>query len=194
MFAVNHLGHFLLTLLLLERLKSAGSARVVTVASSRYRRAELDLTVLMEHRDSALGSTYSRLYRKYCNSKLCNILFTWELSRRLQGSGVTCYSLHPGLIRTELGRHLGFWIRVFLMPFLYLFFMDPESGAQTTLHCALEQGIEHLSGHFFSRCSPQLDVRSEVKDDDAVRLWELSEVFCGLEPGGGSASCWDTKF
>lgn len=96
MFAVNHLGHFLLTLLLLERLESAGSARVVTVASSCYRRAELDLSLLMEHRDSALGSTYSRLYRKYCNSKLCNILFTWELSRRLQGSGVTCYSLHPG--------------------------------------------------------------------------------------------------
>ncbi|MED6247061.1 hypothetical protein ATANTOWER_029039 [Ataeniobius toweri] len=181
MFGVNHLGHFLLTVLLLDRLKTSGPSRVVTVASNSYRRSKLDFSVLLDHRDSALGSNYSQIYRKYCNSKLCNILFTCELSRRLQGTNVTCYSLHPGLIRTQLGRYLGIWMKVFVMPFFYLLFMDPKSGAQTTLYCALEQGIEHLSGHFFSRCTLQLNIGSKARDDAAARKpWDLSESFCGL--------------
>lgn len=96
MFGVNHLGHFLLTLLLLERLKASGPSRVVNVASSSYGRGQLDFSLLVDLRDSAEGCGFRQTYRKYCDSKLCNILFTRELSRRLQGSQVTCYSLHPG--------------------------------------------------------------------------------------------------
>ncbi|MEQ2207728.1 hypothetical protein XENOCAPTIV_017656 [Xenoophorus captivus] len=193
MFGVNHLGHFLLTVLLLDRLKTSRPSRVVTVASNSYRRSKLDFSVLLDHRDSAVGSNYSQIYRKYCNSKLCNILFTCELSRRLQGTNVTCYSLHPGQVTAAnqlgillylysvLGRYLGIWMKVFVMPFFYLLFMDPKSGAQTTLYCALQQGIEHLSGHFFSRCTLQLNIGSKARDDAAARkLWDLSESFCGL--------------
>ncbi|XP_038164266.1 dehydrogenase/reductase SDR family member 13-like [Cyprinodon tularosa] len=181
MFGANHLGHFLLTLLLLERLKASGPSRVVTVASSSYGRGQLDFSVMVDLRDSAEGCGFRQTYRKYCDSKLCNILFTWELSRRLQGSQVTCYCLHPGLIRTDLGRYLGFWMKVLVAPIVLLFFMDPESGAQTTLHCALEQGIEPLSGHFFRCCRPRTDMESKARDPAAARkLWELSQNFCGL--------------
>lgn len=95
-FGVNHLGHFLLTVLLLERLKASGPSRVVTVSSRAYKSGKVDFNCLWSHRDVALGDQYFALFQKYCHSKLCNVLFTYELAKRLQGSAVTCYSLHPG--------------------------------------------------------------------------------------------------
>ncbi|XP_022620410.1 dehydrogenase/reductase SDR family member 13-like [Seriola dumerili] len=180
-FGVNHLGHFLLTALLLDRLKASGPSRVVTVASKAYAFGKVDFNCLTTHRDLVLGSNTFQLFLNYSHSKLCNILFTYELAKRLQGSDVTCYSLHPGAIKTEIGRYSGFWWRLFLSPIIFLFFVDAESGAQTTLHCALEPGIEHLSGHFFTQCSPLINIESKARDDAAAKkLWELSESFCGL--------------
>ncbi|KAM7403793.1 hypothetical protein PAMA_004295 [Pampus argenteus] len=180
-FGVNHLGHFLLTVLLLDRLKACGPSRVVTVASKAYEIGKLDFNCLTTHRDSALGNSDYQLFQKYCHSKLCNILFTYELAKRLQGTDVTCYSLHPGAIKTEIGRYSGFWWRLFLAPIIFLFFVDAESGAQTTLHCALEQNIEHLSGHYFTYCAPLLNIEAKARDDAAAKkLWELSESFCSL--------------
>ncbi|XP_070697866.1 dehydrogenase/reductase SDR family member 13-like [Pempheris klunzingeri] len=180
-FGVNHLGHFLLTALLLERLKASGLSRVVTVGSKAYKMGKVDFVCLAAHRDLALGSSYFHASMMYCHSKLCNILFTYELAKRLQGTDVTCYSLHPGAIKTEIGRHASFWWKLLLKPIISVFFVDVESGAQTTLHCALEPGIEHLSGHFFTQCAPLLNIESKARDDAAARkLWELSESFCGL--------------
>ncbi|XP_040925165.1 retinol dehydrogenase 11-like isoform X1 [Betta splendens] len=179
-FGVNHLGHFLLTVLLLDRLKASGSGRVVTVASIGHRYGKIDFGCLTTHRDLAAGDSNYQLFQKYCDSKLCNVLFTYELARRLQGSGVCCYSLHPGIIKTEIGRNSSLWLRLLSVPFLP-FLVDAESGAQTTLHCALEQGMEHLSGHYFSQCAPLLDVQAKARDAAvAKKLWELSERFCGL--------------
>lgn len=95
-FGVNHLGHFLLTVLLLDRLKASGPSRVVTVASKAYTFGRLDFHCLTTHRDLALGGGDFTLFQIYSISKLCNVLFTHELAKRLQGSSVTCYSLHPG--------------------------------------------------------------------------------------------------
>lgn len=95
-FGVNHLGHFLLTVLLLERLKASGPSRVVTVASKAYEMGSVDFNCLTTQKDLAVGNNDYQLFRKYCHSKLCNVLFTYELAKRLQGSDVTCYSLHPG--------------------------------------------------------------------------------------------------
>uniref|UniRef100_UPI0037E95C67 dehydrogenase/reductase SDR family member 13-like isoform X2 n=1 Tax=Semicossyphus pulcher TaxID=241346 RepID=UPI0037E95C67 len=178
-FGVNHLGHFLLTLLLLDRLKASGPSRVVTVSSEGHKAGKVDFNCLTTHRDLSLGSNDFLLFQKYCHSKLCNVLFTIELAKRLEGTDVTCYSLHPGVIKTELGRYTGFLWRLVMAPIATPFFADAESGAQTTLHCSLEPGIEHLSGHYFSRCSPRTNLKA--RDEAAAKkLWELSESFCGL--------------
>lgn len=105
-FGVNHLGHFLLTVLLLDRLKASGPSRVVNVASEAYEMGKVDFHRLTTHKDLGVGSGDYQLFRKYCHSKLCNILFTYELAKRLQGSDVTCYSLHPGqCTHTQLHPH-----------------------------------------------------------------------------------------
>ncbi|XP_051802187.1 retinol dehydrogenase 12-like [Acanthochromis polyacanthus] len=154
-FGVNYLGHFLLTLLLLDRLKASGPSRVVNVASKAYESGKVDFNCLMTHKDLGLGNNSFQLLMMYCHSKLCTVLFTYELAKRLQGSNVTCYSLHPA--------------------------SDTEAGAQTSLHCALEPGIEHLSGHYFTKCSPVTNIHPKGRDDATSRkLWELSESFCGL--------------
>uniref|UniRef100_A0A4W6DFV3 Dehydrogenase/reductase 13 n=1 Tax=Lates calcarifer TaxID=8187 RepID=A0A4W6DFV3_LATCA len=151
-------------------LKESGPSRVVTVASKAHEMGKVDFNCLMTHRDL-----------DYCHSKLCNVLFTYELAKRLEGTEVTCYSLHPGVIKTEIGRYASFWWTLFLRPFVLFFSVDAESGAQTTLHCALEQGIEHLSGHYFTCCAPVLKINPKARDDAvAKKLWELSESFCGL--------------
>ncbi|XP_070697868.1 dehydrogenase/reductase SDR family member 13-like isoform X2 [Pempheris klunzingeri] len=171
-FGVNHLGHFLLTRLLLDRLKEVGGGRVVTLASMAYRWGHIDFNV---------STQYSwQFFQAYCSSKLCNVLFTYELAKRLRGTNVTCYSVHPGVVRTELSRHVSLWQKVFIEPVARLLFLDPEAGAQTSLHCALQEGIEPLSGRYFSCCAVQ-DVCARGRDDAvARRLWEVSEELCGL--------------
>uniref|UniRef100_A0A8D0ABH2 Dehydrogenase/reductase (SDR family) member 13a, tandem duplicate 2 n=1 Tax=Sander lucioperca TaxID=283035 RepID=A0A8D0ABH2_SANLU len=159
-FGVNHLGHFLLTYLLLERLKEDGGGRVVTLSSMAYRWGRIDLEA-------------------YCNSKLCNMLFTHELAKRLKGSKV-CLSAPAGVVRTELSRNVSLWQKVFIEPVARLLFLDPEAGAQTTLHCALQEGIEPLSGRYFSCCAAQ-EVCTWARDDAMARkLWDVSEKLCGL--------------
>ncbi|XP_051801773.1 dehydrogenase/reductase SDR family member 13-like isoform X4 [Acanthochromis polyacanthus] len=180
-FGVNYLGHFLLTLLLLDRLKASGPSRVVNVASKAYETGKVDFNCLTTHKDLGLGNNSFQLLITYCHSKLCNVLFTYELAKRLQGSNVTCYSLHPGAIATEIFRDSGFWFMLLMKPLVFLFFVDADSGAQTTLHCALEPGIEHLSGHYFTHCAPLVSIEPKARDDaTAKKLWELSESFCGL--------------
>ncbi|XP_037533675.1 dehydrogenase/reductase SDR family member 13 [Nematolebias whitei] len=178
MFGVNHLGHFLLTNLLLDRLKACGPSRVVNVASLAHNFGSIDFDCLNSHKDLRTSSTQS--FMVYSDSKLCNVLFTHELARRLQGTGVTCYSLHPGAISTELTRDISIISKLILAPIKSLLFKNTIQGSQTTLHCALQEGIEHLSGRYFSNCTVR-ELYAKAKDDAASRkLWEISERFCGL--------------
>uniref|UniRef100_A0A4W4F5V5 Dehydrogenase/reductase (SDR family) member 13a, tandem duplicate 1 n=1 Tax=Electrophorus electricus TaxID=8005 RepID=A0A4W4F5V5_ELEEL len=166
-FGVNHIGHFLLTVLLLDRLKACAPSRVVTVSSRGYEIGNIDFECINAHKDLGRGNSALSLLRLYTHSKLCNILFTHELAKRLEGTNVTCYSLHPGL-------------SMVLTPIMALFFRDVESGVQTTLYCALQEGIEHLSGRYFSKCAVQ-KVRAKARDDaTAKKLWEVSERLSGL--------------
>ncbi|XP_062408993.1 dehydrogenase/reductase SDR family member 13a.3 [Sardina pilchardus] len=179
-FGVNHLGHFLLTCLLLERLKQSGQSRVVNVSSMLHRLGTIDFATLSAHKDLVTEQSNWRGFMAYCHSKLCNVLFTRELANRLEGTNVTCYCLHPGAINTEISRNISLWQRLLLAPFARLFFLDPEAGAQTTLHCALQEGIEPFSGRYFSACALQ-GVSAKARDDGlAKKLWEVSERLCGL--------------
>lgn len=101
---------------------------------------------------------------------MCSSLFDHQVS----------LSLPAGVVRTELSRNVGLWQKVFIEPVARLLFLDPEAGAQTTLHCALQEGIEPLSGRYFSCCAVQ-EVCARARDDAMARkLWEVSEKLCGL--------------
>ncbi|XP_078673788.1 retinol dehydrogenase 12-like [Branchiostoma floridae x Branchiostoma belcheri] len=180
-FGTNHLGHFLLTNLLLDKLKTSAPSRVVNVASSAHYGGHIHFD------DINLEKSYGPI-KAYCQSKLANVLFTKELDRRMKGKGVTTYSLHPGGIHTELQRHLDAsygWLFYLLKPVFFaglvLFGKTPRQGAQTTIHCAVSEGLETSSGLYFTDCAPKEPI-PEAKDEAvAKKLWELSEEMVGLK-------------
>ncbi|XP_067314200.1 dehydrogenase/reductase (SDR family) member 13 like 1 isoform X2 [Pseudorasbora parva] len=178
---VNHIGPFLLTNLLLERLKECAPSRVVNVSSCGHDLGTIDFDCINTHKRLAMGSSDADLFRAYTHSKLCNVLFTHQLAKRLEGTNVTCYSLHPGSVRTELGRDINEWFTRIIKSFVSnLWATDPISGAQTTLYCALQEGIEPLSGRYFSDCQ-LVQVKPEARDDGvAKKLWDVSEKLCGM--------------
>ncbi|KAK7137513.1 hypothetical protein R3I94_013230 [Phoxinus phoxinus] len=178
---VNHIGPFLLTNLLLERLKECAPSRVVNVSSCGHDLGTIDFDCINTHKKLTLGSSDADLFRAYTHSKLCNVLFTHQLAKRLQGTNVTCYSLHPGSVNSELGRDINEWKTRILKAIVRRFCAtDPVSGAQTTLYCALQEDIEHLSGRYFSDCQ-LVQVKPEARDDGiAKKLWDVSEKLCGM--------------
>ncbi|KAM5244927.1 retinol dehydrogenase 11 [Hipposideros larvatus] len=162
---VNHLGHFLLTHLLLEKLKESAPSRVVNVSSLAHHLGRINFHNLQGQKFYSAGLAY-------CHSKLANILFTQELARRLKGSGVTTYSVHPGTVKSELVRHSCFmrW-----MWRLFSFFIKtPQQGAQTSLYCALTEGLESLSGNHFSDCHVTWVSAQARNETIARRLWDVS--------------------
>ncbi|KAM9318275.1 dehydrogenase/reductase SDR family member 13-like [Pholidichthys leucotaenia] len=179
MFGVNHIGHFLLTNLLLDRLKKCAPSRVVTVSSAAHNFGKIDFDCLNSHKALGLGTSFIDVLLIYSASKLCNVLFTHELAKRLKGTNVTCYSLHPGVIKSELARYSSSVLQLMLKP-LTPFFKNTKQGCQTTLHCALQEGLEPLNGRYFSSCTVR-ELYPKAKDDAAAKkLWELSERLCGL--------------
>ncbi|XP_036962394.1 retinol dehydrogenase 12-like [Acanthopagrus latus] len=175
-FGVNHLGHFLLTNCLLDLLKKSTPSRVVSVSSLAHERGQIYFDDLHQDKD------YNP-WRSYRQSKLANVLFTRELAKRLQGTGVTTYSLHPGVIRTELGRHfwptIPLWKRIVYTP-LMLFLKSPTEGAQTTIHCAVEESLQNESGLYYSDCAPKTAAPQGLDDEAAKKLWDLSASMVGL--------------
>ncbi|XP_053851142.1 dehydrogenase/reductase SDR family member 13 isoform X1 [Vidua macroura] len=179
-FQVNHLGHFLLTQLLLERLRSCAPSRVVIVASSAHCAGRL--------RPESLGRPPSGLFstfQDYCDSKLANVLHARELATREQGTQVTCYAVHPGFVNTALFRHAPPWLKPLLLPLAWLLFLDASEGAQAVLDCATRDGLEPLSGRYFTECGPRLPWAAGRDDRLARALWEGSERLVGLGAAGG---------
>lgn len=177
-FGVNHLGHFLLTNLLLDLLKKSSPSRIINVSSLAHEKGKIHLD------DINLDKSYDPV-KSYRQSKLANIMFTRELARRLAGTGVSAYSLHPGVVRTELGRHFfptfALWKRILAAPFLLFVMKTPLQGAQTTIHCATADDKELISGTYFSDCLPK-EPAPQAKDDEVARkLWELSTEMVGLD-------------
>ncbi|XP_054857502.1 dehydrogenase/reductase SDR family member 13-like [Eublepharis macularius] len=174
-FQVNHLSHFLLTHLLLDRLKHCAPSRVVVLASRAHRVGKIDFQNIHRPVDGQLKS-----FQAYCNSKLANILYTRELANRLEGTNITCYAVHPGVVNTELFRHFPIWLRPVMDAFSWVFLRDPVDGAQTSIYCATQEGIERFSGHYFANCK-LLEPYPNARDDAvAKKLWEFSERMLGL--------------
>ncbi|XP_053562157.1 dehydrogenase/reductase SDR family member 13 isoform X2 [Bombina bombina] len=174
MFGVNHLGHFLLTHLLLDRLKACNPSRIIVLASSLYSRGKIDFGNLNPPSDKL-----THIFQSYCDSKLANVLFVRELANRLQGTDVTCYAVHPGVVQTNLSRSLPHWIQIISFPLVWLFLRSPADGAQTSIYCAVQEGIEMYSGRYFANCQVK-QVQSHARDDAvAKKLWEVSERLTG---------------
>ncbi|XP_069742577.1 retinol dehydrogenase 14a [Narcine bancroftii] len=174
-FGVNHLGHFLLTNLLLDLLKRSAPSRVVVVSSKLYKYGEINFDDLNSEKSYNKSFGYSR-------SKLANILFTRELAKHLDGSGVTTNVLHPGIVRTNLGRHvsiplLGQPIFKFMS---WAFFKTPEQGAETSLYLATSHEVEGVSGEYFGDCKQEELLPKAMDDEVAKKLWDVSAKMVGL--------------
>ena len=165
-FAVNHLAPFLMTNLLLDALKASAPSRVVTVSSAAHRNYTIDMDDLQgERRYSGFGA--------YSRSKLANILFTHELSRRLEGTGVTANCLHPGVVATGIFRNVPAWLRVIFTSRLV---MSPERGADTTIYLATAPELAEVSGQYFVKRKTVRPSRASRDAETARRLWWASEV------------------
>ncbi len=179
-FAVNHLGPFLLTELLLDRIKNSSPARVVNVSSTAHSTAKRGLDF-----DDLQSEHGYRAMSVYGSSKLANIYFTTELARRLAGSGVTANCLHPGTVATGYGRDgdtkglLAVGISL-VRPFM----ITPEKGAQTSVYLASSPDVADVSGEYFIKCKARTPSKAAQDRTAAGRLWEVSEKLVAAGGGG----------
>nr|XP_004663836.2 retinol dehydrogenase 14 [Jaculus jaculus] len=174
-FGVNHLGHFLLTNLLLGLLKSSAPSRIVVVSSKLYKYGDINFDDLNSEQSYNKSFCYSR-------SKLANILFTRELAHRLEGTNVTVNVLHPGIVRTNLGRYIH--IPLLAKPLFNLvswaFFKTPLEGAQTSIYLASSPEVEGVSGKYFGDCKEEELLPKAMDESVARKLWDISEVMVGI--------------
>jgi NAD(P)-dependent dehydrogenase (short-subunit alcohol dehydrogenase family) len=176
-FALNHLAPFLLTSLLLDRLQQSAPARVVTVSSNAQALGEIDFDDLQGER------SYSGA-RAYNQSKLANVLFTYELARRLQGAAVTANALHPGVVSTAFGAEDPGGIQRWLVPFMRPFMKTPAQGAATSIHVASAPDLAQVTGRFFANSKPKRSSARSYDEAAAARLWQVSADLVGLTAAG----------
>jgi retinol dehydrogenase-14 len=172
-FALNHLAPFLLTNLLLDRLTASAPARIITVSSGAHARGRIDVDDLQGKRN------YSG-QRAYSQSKLANVMFTYELARRLAGTGVTATVLHPGVVRTGFGAedqaaYLAVMIRV-----ARLFMKTPAQGAGTPIYLASSPQVEGITGRYFVNRKPKTSSKASYDTTAAARLWQVSTDLADL--------------
>ena len=172
-FAVNHLAPFLLTNLLLDKLKASAPARVIVVASEAHRRATLDFGDLMNAGASGWWTAYER-------SKLANVLFARELARRLAGTGVTVNALHPGVVRSQLFRGSPALLRVLLWSVGRLFMLSPQQGARGSVYLASASELDGESGGYYRGCRRVAPSAAAQSEACAARLWQESARLTGL--------------
>ncbi len=176
-FAVNHLSYFMLTMLLLDRIKQSAPARIVNVASAAHLWGRIDF-------DDLEGARRYRSRQSYGQSKLANILFTYELARRLAGTGVTVNCAHPGAVATGLGANNGALAKL-LMPLIGLFMRSPEQGAATQIYLAASPEVEGISGKYFIDCKAGQSSPESYDTGVARRLWEVSARMTGVAAQSG---------
>jgi retinol dehydrogenase-14 len=172
-FAVNHLAAFLLTNLLLDRLKASAPARVVTLSSGAQSMGKIDFEDLQGER------AYSE-QKAYPQSKLASVMFTYELARRLEGTGVTATVLHPGVVSTRFGSEDPSLIFKVLVPFYRPFMKTPQQGAATSIELASSPKVQGITGTYFANGRPQRSNKASYDEGAAARLWQVSAGLVGL--------------
>ncbi len=174
-FALNHLAPFLLTRLLLDRLTASAPARIVTVSSGAQGMGKIDFDDLMGERK------YSG-QRAYNQSKLANVMFTYELAKRLEGTGVTATALHPGMTSTAFSAEdpaLGLLVKI-LRPFM----KSPARGAETPVYLASSPDVEGVSGRYFANRKAKASNKSSYDTATTARLWQVSADLVGVPADG----------
>jgi NAD(P)-dependent dehydrogenase (short-subunit alcohol dehydrogenase family) len=172
-FALNHLAPFLLTSLLLDRLKHSGPARVITVSSNAQAVGRINFADLQGEQ------SYSGA-RAYNQSKLANVLFTYELARRLHGTSVTANALHPGVVNTAFGAENPGGVQRLLVPLIRPFMKSPAKGAATSIHLASAHELEQVTGRFFAAGKSKKSAHRSYDEATARRLWQVSAGLVGL--------------
>src|SRR3989449_4639085 len=172
-FATNHVAYFVLTHGLRERLVASAPARVVNTASAAHRRAKLDF-------DDLQSANGYRGFKVYGRSKLCNILYTRELARRLAGTGVTANCLHPGLVATRFGDQSGGLLSN-VVRVAKVLAISPEEGADTLVYLASSPEVANVSGGYFYKCRPAIPSKEAQNDAAAQRLWGETAELAGTE-------------
>jgi NAD(P)-dependent dehydrogenase (short-subunit alcohol dehydrogenase family) len=172
-FALNHLAYFLLTHLLQDMLTASAPARIVNVSSGAHFAAPARWTDLK-------GPRVSSGWKAYGTSKLANVMFTYELARRLQGSGVTANVLHPGYVATNFAFNNSRFFRP-LLKLLQFWAISPEKGAETTIYLAASPEVAGVSGKYFYHCEAIPSSKASYDEEAARQLWQLSLELTGLE-------------
>jgi len=172
-FALNHLAPFLLTNLLLDRIKQSGPARVVTVSSNAHATGRIDFDDLQGERSYSGAGAYSQ-------SKLANVLFTYELARRLRGNSVTANAVHPGVVRTSFGAEDPGTTQRLFVPLMRPLMRSPTRGAATSIHMASAPDLEQVTGRYFTNSKPKTSSKRSYDEADATRLWQVSAQLVGL--------------
>jgi NAD(P)-dependent dehydrogenase (short-subunit alcohol dehydrogenase family) len=172
-FAVNHLAPFLLTELLLDRLKESAPARIVTVSSGAQSMGRLDFDDLQGARRYSGQTAYNQ-------SKLANVMFTYELARRLQGSGVTATVLHPGVVRTGFAAEDPSTVWKVFLPLIRPMLKSPAQGAVTSVYLASAPEVDGVSGQYFVDRKPRRSSRASYDTAAAQRLWRISAELVGI--------------
>ena len=172
-FALNHLAPFLLTSLLLDRLRHSAPARVVTVSSNVQALGRIDFGDLQGESSFAGGRAYNQ-------SKLANVLFTYELARRLPASSVTANALHPGVVRTSFGAEDPGGVQRLFLPLMRPFMKTPAQGSVTSIHLAAAPDLEQVTGRYFANSKPRRSSKRSYDQAAAARLWQVSADLAGL--------------
>lgn len=183
-FALNHLASFLLTNLLLERLEASAPARVVTVSSGAQSVGRIDF-------DDLQGVRKYSGQRAYNQSKLANVMFTYELARRLEGTGVTANVLHPGVTRTAFGAEDQAWYFSHMTGLARRFMKSPAQGAETPIHLASSAEVEGVTGRYFVDRKPKRSNPASYDTEAAARLWQVSADLVGLGDGRADQASHD---
>jgi len=172
-FQVNYLSHFLLTHLLLDELKSSAPSRIVSVSSSAHAPGHIHFD------DLQCASGYSA-FKSYGQSKLAQVLFTYELARRLNGTGVDVNCFHPGAVATNWGRNPGSWLSFGLRLFS-AFEASPRKGAATSIYVASEPSLQGVTGKYFAHSRETKSSPESYDLDEAKRLWDVSLQLLGTK-------------